>query len=217
MLGGTVPGEPGLDKSGNQPQRQDHPEARTSHGLEQFFSALRDTVGLSLLDMGGASQANVSFITSLGHRLYSEDFIRSMEQTFGTADFYANQGDPARVDAFLQQMLTFPDGHFDGALVWDSFQFMSPALLHPAIEQLSRILRPNAYLLAYFNADERAATVPCYSYRITDAKTLMLSRRTRREPAQFFNNRAVEKLFKNFQSVKFFLTRDQLREVLVKR
>jgi len=33
---------------------------------------------------------------------------------------------------------------------------------------------------------------------------------------QLFNNRALEKLFADFQSVKFFLTRERLREVLVR-
>lgn len=190
---------------------------RQSHGMEQFFSALKDTMGLSILDLGGASQANISYITSLGHRLYSEDFVRSMDQAFGREGFYENQADPQRAEAFLQQTLSFPDGHFDGALVWDAFQFMNPALLQPVIEQLMRILRPNAYLLAFFHADERASSVPVYSYRIGDHKTLQLALKGHREPAQFFNNRALERLFQNFQSVKFFLARDHLREVIVKR
>jgi SAM-dependent methyltransferase len=192
------------------------PSPRQSNGLDQFFHSLRDMMGLSILDLGGASQANISFITSLGHRIYSEDFLRTMEQIFGS-EFYENQTDGSRVESFLQQTLSFPDGHFDGALVWDAFQFMSPSLLQPAIEQLARVLRPNAYLLSFFHSDERATSVPVYSYRIADPKTLQLSLRGYREPAQFFNNRALERLFQNFQSVKFFLARDHLREVIVKR
>jgi hypothetical protein len=38
-----------------------------------------------------------------------------------------------------------------------------------------------------------------------------------RKPSQPFNNRAIEKLFHEFGSVKFFLTRDHLREVIVRR
>jgi len=214
MLGGGQAGGTGQPR---RPAEHAQRNSRPSHGLDQFFTAVRDTMGLSNLDLGGASQANVSFITSLGHRIYSEDFLRAMEQSFGGPDFYGNQANSDRVEAFLQQTLSFPDGHFDGALVWDAFQFMSPALLNPVIDQLMRILRPNAYLLAFFHADERATAVPVYSYRIADAKTLELSPRGWREPAQFFNNRALERLFHNFQSVKFFLARDHLREVIVKR
>ena len=38
-----------------------------------------------------------------------------------------------------------------------------------------------------------------------------------RTPVQYFNNRGIEKLFERFEAVKFFLTRDALREVVVKR
>ena len=60
--------------------------ARPSRGLEEFFTQIRDTSGLTILDLGGATQKNVSFITDLGHRLYSEDFLRILNETFGTDD-----------------------------------------------------------------------------------------------------------------------------------
>ena len=41
--------------------------------------------------------------------------------------------------------------------------------------------------------------------------------RGQRRPAQIFNNRSLEKLFQKYHSVKFFLTRDHLREVIVRR
>src|SRR3954452_6513427 len=63
-------------------------ETRSSRGLEEFFSYIRDQSGLTILDLGGATQKNVSFITNLGHRLYSEDFLQILQETFdeGAAD-----------------------------------------------------------------------------------------------------------------------------------
>jgi hypothetical protein len=78
-------------------------------------------------------------------------------------------------------------------------------------------VRPHAYLLAYFHADEKAQQVPFYSFRIKDSQNLMLAQRGTRKPAQIFNNRSLEKLFQKFESVKFFLTKEQLREVIVRR
>ncbi len=46
---------------------------------------------------------------------------------------------------------------------------------------------------------------------------LHLAQREMRRPVQLFNNRAIERLFQQFQSVKFFLARDNLREVIVRR
>ena len=35
---------------------------------------------LTILDLGGANQENVNFITNLGHKLYSEDFLQLPER-----------------------------------------------------------------------------------------------------------------------------------------
>jgi SAM-dependent methyltransferase len=192
-------------------------EARHSHGLEQFCSSLEERAGLSILDLAGANQATITFLTGYGHRLYSDDFVVQLDQAFGAGDFYENQSNPLLSGKFLETALGFSDGIFDGALVWDSLQFLTPPLLHSVVQKLYRVLRPGASLLAFFHAEEKVDTIPTYSYRISDHKTILLAPRGRRKPAQFFNNRSLEKLFQDFASVKFFLTRDHLREVIVKR
>lgn len=191
--------------------------SRHSNGLEQFFNHIQGESGLHLLDFSGVSQANVGFITNLGCKLYSEDMIQALDLAFAGGDYYENQSHPERIDEFLDQNLNFPNDHFDGVLIWDVLEFLAPPLLKAAIDRLRRIVRPGSYLLAMFHAGERAGQLPVYSYRISDSKTLLLSPRGLRQPAQFFNNRAVENLFQGFESVKFFLTRDSLREVIVKR
>ena len=186
---------------------------RPSRGLEQFFAYLRGQAGLSILDLAGASQENINFITNLGHRLYSEDFVRGLDDIFAGED----QTDPARIEQFLRQSLAFGKEEFDGVLVWDVLQYMKPTLLAATLERLSTIVRPQSYLLAYFHSDEKAQQVPYYSFRIKDQQHILLTQRGTRKPAQIFNNRSLEKLFKQFESVKFFLTREQLREVIVRR
>src|ERR1044071_3799906 len=79
---------------------------RQSRGLEEFFSYIRDQSGLTILDLGGATQKNVSFITDLGHRLYSEDFLQILNETFGT-DGTVDQSNPGRIDYFLKQTLDY--------------------------------------------------------------------------------------------------------------
>jgi hypothetical protein len=194
------------------------PQTRTSHGLEQFFSSIQDEENLSILDFAGASQANISFITSLGHRIYSNDILRGLDEAFGDgASFVANQADPQRAAAFLEESLAFADQSFNGALLWDTLQFLVPPLLDQTVDRLYHVLRPNSSLLAFFHAEEKLDSAPLYSYRILGPKTMSLTSRGERRPAQYFNNRSLEKLFQKFQSVKFFLTRDHLREVIVRR
>jgi hypothetical protein len=192
-------------------------ETRHSHGLDQFCATLEDRPGLSILDLAGASQATVSFLTNYGHRLYSDDFVHQLDQCFADGDFYENQTNPLIVGKFLESAFAFPEETFDGTLVWDTLQFLNAPLLQTIVQRLHRVLRPGACMLAFFHAEERVDTIPTYSYRIADHRTITLVPRGRRRPAQFFNNRSLEKLFQDFDSVKFFLTRDHLREVIIRR
>jgi hypothetical protein len=192
-------------------------QARPSPGVDQFFGAIRGMPGLSLLDFSSVSQATVSVVTGLGHKIYFEDLLEELDMIFGDGDFYANQSDPVAKARFLRSALNYPDDAMDGVLVWDSMEFLGAPLLQTVIERLHRQMKPGACLLAFFHGEEKAETVPVYSYRLSDEKTLALSLRSQRKPAQLFNNRALERLFGQFQSVKFFLTRDHLREVIVRR
>jgi len=195
--------------------RNEVSRTRTSRGLEQFVGSFRDLSGLAILDLGGANQENVNFITSLGHKFYSEDFLRVFQETF--AGDRADQSNPSRIEYFLGQVLDYPDEQFDGVMAWDLLEYMEPALLSAALDRLSRILKPKGYLLAFFHSDERLESVPCYSFRIEDIRNLQVCEYGTRAPSQLFNNRRLEKLFQKFESVKFFLTRERLREVIVRK
>ena len=215
---GTETSSPSLYSPGRNAASASPASTRTSNGLDQFFSSIQDQTNLSILDFAGASQANVSFITTLGHRIFSNDILHTLDEAFGgDADFVANQADRQRADYFLRESLEFSENSFDGALVWDTLQFLAPPLLQETVDRLYHVLRPQSALLAFFHAEEKANLVPLYNYRIVESKTLSLTPRGERKPAQYFNNRSLEKLFQKFHSVKFFLTRDHLREVIVRR
>src|SRR3954453_21803090 len=140
-------------------------DTRASRGLEEFFTHIRDQSGLTILDLGGATQKNVSFITELGHRLYSEDFLAILNETFG-ANETVDQSNPGRIEYFLKQALDYPDGHFDGVLVWDVLEYLTPALLNAVVERLHKVVRPKSYMLAFFHSDDKLQGVPSYTFRI---------------------------------------------------
>jgi len=189
---------------------------RHSSGFDQFCGMLKMSDGLSVLDLSDASQANISFVTGLGHRISSDDIVGNMFQALGD-DFSEGQQSEAKAARFLEQALTFPSGSFDGALVWDAFQFLGPPLINQTVEKLLRVVRPGGMILAFFNANEKIKEIPVSSYRIHDSKTLRQIPRGAPQRVRNFNNRAIERLFDAAASVKFFLTRDNLREVLIRR
>ncbi len=205
----------GSGKSGS--ARQPPAQARQSSGFEQFQAGLKGSENLSVLDLSAASQANITFISEAGgHRIATEDILGVMLDIFGDT-FSESQQNQANVDRFLKQIFNFPEESFDGALVWDAFQFLAPPLINQTVDRLLRVMRPGGSILAFFNANEKIKEIPVYSYRIQDAKTILQVPRAHPQKVQNFNNRVIEKLFESASSVKLFLTRENLREVIVRR
>lgn len=190
---------------------------RNSHALEQMLHVLRDHQGLNVLDLGEVNQANVGFLTNLGHRLYSEDFLHTVDSVFGEGDPEITQSSPARVGDFFSETLQFPENHFDAALLWDTFEYLTKPLMERVMRRLIEVVRPGGVMMACFHAEVKGGVAEQYSYRIADGRSLLLASRGERRLLQVFNNRSIEKIFEDCASVKFFLTRDSLREVIVRR
>jgi len=197
------------------PKQPEIVTTRRSRALEEFFIDIRGQSGLTILDLGGVSQENVNFITNLGHRLYSENFLQILEETFGPEDT-VDHSNPGRIEFFLRQALDYPEAYFDGVLLWDSLEYLAPALLEAVVARVRRIAREKSQMLAFFESDDKLARVPRYTFRILELSSLQLTQHGTRPAVQLFNNRGLEKLFGEFKSVKFFLTRERLREVLVR-
>ena len=70
--------------------------------------------------------------------------------------------------------------------------------------------------IAGFDPGLRSRLVRHQSHR-HPVQVLRLQVRQQRTLPQTFNNRSLERLFGEFHSVKFFLTRDNLREVIAVR
>lgn len=189
---------------------------RSSQGLQHFFQELRGRSGLNVLDLGESSQANIVAITDLGHRISSENLLYSLDTFFdGRPEDAAS--DPRMVEEFFDQALQYPSGHFDAALIWNCIEYLPPKLLQAFMARFTEILLPGAVVFALFHADHGRLSPDSFAFRITDEKTLTLKPRGPRPVVQTFNNRGLERLFGRFHSVKFFLTRDAFREVIVKR
>ncbi len=89
--------------------------------------------------------------------------------------------------------------------------------MKPMVEKLHHMLKPGGTMLAFFHAKDAGPNAPYFRYNIAQYDTLELVEGPSFRLQRVFNNRHVENLFKSFASLKFFLGRDQLREVLVVR
>jgi hypothetical protein len=187
---------------------------RSSNGLRQFFESVRGT-RLQILDLGGACQDNINFITAQGHKLYSADLLVCLDRTLSAAKEPAARA--ALCHCFLHETLDFPDQHFDGVLVWDTLEFLDDEILAAVVGRFRAVVKPGGALLSFFHTQSKGQTVPIYRYQIQTPDTLRLQLRFNRPLPRSFNNRHLERIFTQFRSVKFFLAKDGLREVIVTR
>ena len=190
------------------------PFPRRSNGLREFWRGLEGDPGLAILDLGSASQANLSFITGLGYKLYTVDLFRAVLR-LPVPD--RSQAGLSEEERFFRENLLYSEEQFSGILCWDLLDFLAEPLVKPLVECLYYFLRPGGNLLTFFHTGAPGQDVPVCQYRIGSSDTLEVSGRGSHKLRRHFNNRAIENLFRKFSSVKFYLSRDNLREVVIVR
>jgi SAM-dependent methyltransferase len=208
---------------------------RRSSGLGELSRVWDTETPLCVLDLGSTSPANIRFFTERSHRIYSEDLlVASTEPHLATKDEQGN----AILDSrrFLADNLQYPAAHFDIVLCWNLPDYLDESLVRPVMGRLWSVLKPGGMMLAFFHTKDAGPDSPCYRFHIVNKDTLemqriIIRREARRGPTgavhtaiaegfrlqRVFNNRHIETLFRDFASIKFFLARDNVREVLVVR
>lgn len=190
---------------------------------------------LCVLDIGSTSPTNISFFTERGHKIYSEDLLAgSTDPALAIRDEHGNPTLDSK--KFLSENLVFGASQFDVVLCWNLADYLDESLVKPVVGRLWSVMKPGAMLLAFFHTKESGPDAPCYRFHITGSDMLEMQpvvnkRDSRRGPTgalhtaigggfrlqRVFNNRHIETLFRDFASIKFFLARDNVREVLVVR
>ena len=208
---------------------------RRSSGLAELARSLASEEPLCVLDLGSTSPSNIRYMTERGHKIYSEDLlVASTDPSLVTKDEQGN----VILDSkkLLADNLVYPAAHFDVVLCWNLADYLDESLVKPVVGRLWTMLKPQGMLLAFFHTKEAGPDAPCYRYHIVGSDTLEMQhiqarREVRKGPTgvahtavgsgfrlqRVFNNRHIENLFRDFASIKFFLARDNVREVLVVR
>ncbi|MGA2369612.1 MAG: SAM-dependent methyltransferase [Candidatus Korobacteraceae bacterium] len=190
--------------------------SRRSTGFSEFIRAISREEGLKILDLGSTSPANITFMTGLGHRFRQEDLLRLASDK----SLLIPNGDGGSVidaERFLRENLCFSREEFDAVMFWDLADFLAEPLVQPVIERIQVAMKPGGIMLAFFHTKDAGPDAPFYRYNIMSKDSLELQPVRGFRLQRVFNNRHVENLFREYTSKKFFLGRDNIREVLVIR
>ena len=199
--------------------------SRRSSGLGELTRALAGREGLCVLDIGPTSPDNIQHFTELGYKVYSEDVLLASRDRQYVSDAEGKQVVDEK--KFLSDNLNYDPQTFDAVLCWDMADYMEEPLVKPVVARLWSVLKPGGLVLAFFHTKDAGPDAPFYRYHIagTDNIELQLlsggNARNGSTPAwrlqRVFNNRHIENLFRDYANIKFFLARDNVREVMVKR
>jgi hypothetical protein len=200
-----------------------HGTTRVSNGLKEFLWNLEGLGRGTLLDLGPAWQTTLNFFIERGFRVTSDDVLRDWEEFRTvelcptnketlTAEAYAERTPDALAKKFLASNLQYPQGSFDALLLWDSLDYLEPALVKPLVAHLTEMLRPGGAVLAMFHSKKPEVF---HRYRVMDTNTLQVLNSKAILPGQKpLQNREIQELFGRYRTVKSFVGRDQLRENL---
>ena len=198
---------------------------RHSSGFKEFMRTVGGREELSFLDLGATSATNISLLTERGSKIYTEDLLGASSDP----DVLKAGEDGARtidVDRFMKENLVFKGQVFDAVFFWDIADYLPEPLVKPVIEKIFLSMKPGGVLLAFFHTKDAGPEAPYSRYHIAGEDALDLQPVMVRNASggsslvrlqRVFNNRHIENLFHDYASLKFFLARDNIREVLVVR
>jgi SAM-dependent methyltransferase len=197
---------------------------RHSSGWGQILQRMRGEESLRVLDIGPTSSGNINFITALGHSIYLANLVEDAARREWILP--SEDGAPGRFDVerFLAAHLDFSGRGFDVVLFWDTADYLPEELLGPVLERLHAVMGPGGQLLAMFHAPPAPGAVkPAVvkaefnRYHLTEENKVEAQRMGEYPLLHSYTNRQIEKLFEQFKAFHFFLTKDNMREVVVTR
>lgn len=204
--------EPGLDNRTISGQRI----TRRSTGFNEFIKYISRQNDLRILDLGATSPANITFMTGLGHKFHQEDLLHlAADKSLLVPN--SEGGTSLDTERFLDDNLNFEREEFDAVMFWDLADYLPEPLVKPVIERIHVGMKPGGILLAFFHTKDAGPQAPFYRYHIASKEAIEMQRAEQFKLQRVFNNRHVETLFRDFGSIKFFLGRDNMRDVLVIR
>lgn len=192
------------------------PEQRRSHALQSLVRNLEGG-GLRVADLGGLNQENMDFFTGLGHRLYACDLIAGYDGFFSRDETGQGEASDCKIAEFIDSVASRAARRFSAVLVWDRLQFLLPQVAEALLERLHENMEPGGQLLALFHPESATEAVPLDCRILGESSVVVARPRSQGRQIERFNARAIERLFAKFGSVKFYVTRDSLQEVLIRR
>ncbi len=206
------------------PSSSDRP-ARHSRGWGDVRRHLRETDSLRVLDFGLTSPANINYLTSLGHSVYMANIVQDATRPEWLKPPEEGAPEPTAtnpdvnfdVDRFIAANLDFSGRDFDVILLWDTANYLPSSMVPALFARLREVLRPEGRLLAFFHGRLTGPETAFSRYQLADSDDLLVLDGGNFPVRQVYQPRQVERFLEGYSNVRFFLGKDNVREVIAVR
>jgi hypothetical protein len=194
---------------------------RHSRGWGEVRAHLKSATELRVLDFGATSPANITFLTSLGHGVYMSNLVQEASRPEwllpNPPDAAPGAAPELDVDRFIAANLDFSGRDFDVVLLWDTANYLPPEVVPAMFARLHAVLRPGGMLLAFFHSKAEGPETTLSRYQLTDTDDLLVLPTGGFAIRKVYQTRQVENLLSGFAGMRFFVGKDNVREVLAVR
>lgn len=208
-------------KAAGDPERGHAEHAvRHSRGWGELNKVLHASEGLRVLDFGSTSPANINYLTQLGHSVYMAHAVSdAASPEWRKAAPGDKQGDAVEFDTqrFCASNLDFAGRVFDVILLWDTANYLPTELVPVLFKRLGDVLQPGGRLLAFFHARTDGPAAPYARYQLTDSEDLNLLRSGSFPIQGLYQSRQIERFCEGYADLRFYLGKDNIRELYALR
>ncbi len=182
--------------------------------LARFVASLSARTQPVLLDLGPVVGSNVSFFgEQLGCKIIVEDLSKDIDR-------HVREGKLEELPTALSKRFPHESASIDGILCWDVFDYLDKNSAKKLAEQLTRVLKPDGVLLAFFvTAEPQPGAKPEYTRHVVVDETHLQHRpyAAARGKQRAMQNRDIQRMFEELRVAEQFLLKSNLREVLLRK
>jgi hypothetical protein len=190
---------------------------RHSSGWKELQKHLKGNESLRILDIGPTSSTNINYITSLGHSIYMANLVEEAAKPEWVNPAQGEEPGGFDVDRFLAANLNFSGRTFDVVIFWDTADYLPDVLLPHVISRIQDAMQLGGLMLAFFHTKATGPDTGFSRYHLTDTEVVQMQRAGDYPVLHTYNNRQIENMLSAFSNYRFFLAKDNLREVIATR
>jgi SAM-dependent methyltransferase len=174
-----------------------------------------------VLDFGATSPSNINYLTSLGHSVYMANIVQDASRPEWLKPVAPEAAPEVTgdfdVERFIAANLDFSGRDFDVILLWDTANYLPPQMVPALFERLRDVLRPEGRLLAFFHGRLEGPETAFSRYQLSDSDDLLVLDSGALPVRAVYQTRQVERFLEGFSNIRFFLGKDNVREVIAVR